>query len=111
MVHCVLLGAGVLLGAAVVLLRTHAAVITHSPEHFAHFYGGNIHGVGDFVGWMLVWGLGVPTESYYLHRFYASRDARVARMQVGIGGHDADNMLCICDRRLRVEKRGRDSVS
>jgi len=60
MVQCVLLGAGVLLGAAVVLLRTHGAVITHPPQHLAHFFGGNIHGAGDFVGWMLVWGLVFP---------------------------------------------------
>jgi Na+/proline symporter len=86
MVQSVLLGTGVLLGAATILVRTRGAVITAPPEHLSHFFGGNIHGLGDFFGWMLVWGLGIPTESYYLHRFYASRDARVARLQVGIGG-------------------------
>jgi Na+/proline symporter len=86
MVQSVLLGSGVILGAVLVLARTNGAVVVAPPEHLAHFFGGDIHGVGDFFGWMLVWGLGIPTESYYLHRFYASRDARVARMQVGVGG-------------------------
>lgn len=86
MIQSVLLGSGVLLGAIAVLVRTKGAVVMAPPEHLAHFFGGNIRSLGDFVGWILVWGLGIPTESYYLHRFYASRDARVARMQVAIGG-------------------------
>ncbi len=86
MVQSALLGSGVLLGVIVVIMRTKGAVITSPPEHLSHFFGGNIRNVADFFGWMLVWGLGIPTESYYLHRFYASRDVRVARMQVGIGG-------------------------
>ena len=32
----------------------------------------------------LVWGLGIPTQSYYLHRFYASRNTEVARMQIAL---------------------------
>jgi SSS family solute:Na+ symporter len=86
LVQIVVLGAGVLLGATIVLFRTHGAVITAPPEHLSRFFAGNVTSTGDFVGWMLVWGLGIPTESYYLHRFYASRSAQVARMQIGIGG-------------------------
>jgi len=69
-----------------VLARTGGAVIFSPPESLGHFFGGNVQTKGDFIGWMLVWGLGIPTESYYLHRFYASRSATVARFQVGIGG-------------------------
>lgn len=86
LVQIVVLSGGVLMGAILVLIRTHGTVITAPPAHLAHFFAGNVKSPGDFIGWMLVWGLGIPTESYYLHRFYASRDARVARMQVGIGG-------------------------
>jgi Na+/proline symporter len=86
LVQIFMLGGGVLMGAILVLLHTHGAVITAPPEHLSHFFAGNVKSPGDFLGWMLVWGLGIPTESYYLHRFYASRTARVARMQIGIGG-------------------------
>jgi SSS family transporter len=86
LVQVVLLGGGVILAACIVMARTHGAVIFSPPEELGHFFGGNVKGPGDFVGWMLVWGLGIPTESYYLHRFYASRSASVARLQVGIGG-------------------------
>ena len=85
MVQAFLLGAGVLIGAAAVIWKTGGTVITAPPEPLARFFGGNIQNAGDFLGWTLVWGLGIPTQSYYLHRFYASRDATVARMQVAIG--------------------------
>jgi SSS family solute:Na+ symporter len=86
LVQVVLLGGGVILAACIVLARTGGAVIFSPPEPLGHFFGGNVRTTGDFIGWMLVWGLGIPTESYYLHRFYASRSANVARLQVGIGG-------------------------
>jgi SSS family transporter len=86
LVQVVLLGGGVILAAWVVLERTGGAVIFSPPAQLGHFVGGNVQTTGDFMCWMLVWGLGIPTESYYLHRFYASRSANVARLQVGIGG-------------------------
>jgi SSS family solute:Na+ symporter len=86
LLQVVLLGGGVILAACIVLWRTGGAVVLSPPEHLGHFFGGNVRNLGDFAGWMLVWGLGIPTESYYLHRFYASRSASVARLQVGIGG-------------------------
>jgi Na+/proline symporter len=86
LVQVVLLGGGVVLAACIVIARTGGAVIFSPPAHLGHFFGGNVQSAGDFAGWMLVWGLGIPTESYYLHRFYASRSASVARLQVGIGG-------------------------
>lgn len=86
MVQVTLLATGVFLGAAVVLWRTGGAAIAAPPAHLSHFFGGTVQSPADFIGWTLVWGLGIPTESYYLHRFYASRDSNVARMQVGLGG-------------------------
>jgi Na+/proline symporter len=86
LVQIVVLGVGILLGAVLVIIRTHGAVLTAPPIHLDHFFAGNVHSPGDFLGWALVWGLGIPTESFYLHRFYSSRSVRVARMQVGIGG-------------------------
>lgn len=78
------LGAGLLLGAVMVIVRTHGAVC-HPPAPLSHFFAGNVQTPGDFLGWMLVWGLGIPTESYYLHRFYSARSAEVARRQIGVG--------------------------
>ena len=85
LVQAILLGGGVLMGAAVVLWKTGWRVITAPPEPLSHFFGGSVQDTGDLVGWALVWGLGIPTQSYYLHRFYASRNAGVARRQVAIG--------------------------
>ncbi len=85
LIQAVLLGGGVVTGAAAVLWKTGWQVITAPPEPLSHFFGGSVQNAGDFIGWALVWGLGIPTQSYYLHRFYASRDAGVARRQVAIG--------------------------
>ncbi len=85
LVQAGLLGLGVLLAAGVVLWQTGGAVVTGPPPELGRFFGGSVTGPADFVGWMLVWGLGIPTQSYYLHRFYASRDTRVARGQIALG--------------------------
>ena len=85
LVQAALLTGGVLLAAAVVLWRTGGAVVTAPPANLGGFLGGSVSNTSDFVGWMLVWGLGIPTQSYYLHRFYASRDVRVARGQIAFG--------------------------
>ena len=85
LIQAALLGAGVLLAAGVVLWRTGGTVITAPPPELGTFFGGSVSNPADFVGWMLVWGLGIPTQSYYLHRFYASRSARVARGQIALG--------------------------
>jgi len=84
-VQAILLGGGVVVGAIAVLWRTGFEVITAPPEPLGHFFAGNVSTTGDLVGWALVWGLGIPTQSYYLHRFYASRDTHVARMQIALG--------------------------
>jgi Na+/proline symporter len=86
LVQATLLGGGVLLAAGAVILRTDGAVITAPPPELGAFFGGSVRDASDFVGWMLVWGLGIPTQSYYLHRFYASRDVRVARGQIALAG-------------------------
>lgn len=86
MIQAVLMGGGVLTGAIVVLWKTNFAVIHAPPEPLSHFFGGEVSNAGDLIGWALVWGLGIPTQSYYLHRFYASRDTDVARKQVAFGG-------------------------
>lgn len=85
LVQAGLLALGVLLAAFVVVRRTHGAVITGPPPELGRFLGGSVATPADFVGWMLVWGLGIPTQSYYLHRFWASRDVRVARGQIALG--------------------------
>ena len=85
MIQAVLLGGGVLVGATVVLWKTDFAVIHAPPEPLSHFFGGNVSNASDLISWALVWGLGIPTQSYYLHRFYASRDTNVARMQIALG--------------------------
>ncbi len=85
LVQAALLAGGVFLAAALVIWRTGGAVITSPPMELGRFFGGSVGGVGDFVGWALVWGLGIPTQSYYLHRFYASRSERVARGQIAYG--------------------------
>ena len=85
LVQAGLLAAGVLLAVGVVLWRTGGAVITAPPADLSTFFGGDVQNAGDFVGWALVWGLGIPTQSYYLHRFYASRDVGVARGQIAFG--------------------------
>jgi Na+/proline symporter len=85
LVQAALLSLGVLLAAAVVLWQTGGAVITGPPPELGRFFGGSVRNTTDFVGWMLVWGLGIPTQSYYLHRFYASRSVRVARGQIALG--------------------------
>lgn len=85
LVQAALLALGVLLAAAAVLWETGGTVITGPPPELGHFFGGSVSSTADFVGWMLVWGLGIPTQSYYLHRFYASRDVRVARGQIAVG--------------------------
>ena len=84
MIQAVLMGGGVLVGAIVVIWKTGFAVITGPPEHLSHFFGGDVLSTGDLIGWALVWGLGIPTQSYYLHRFYASRNTEVARMQIAV---------------------------
>ena len=84
LIQAVLLGGGILLAAGAVILRTDGAVITSPPESLGSFFGGSVQSTSDFVGWMLVWGLGIPTQSYYLHRFYASKDVRVARGQIAV---------------------------
>lgn len=86
LVEGTLLAIGVLVGAIAVIWKTGGTVITAPPAHLAGFYGGSVGNASDFIGWALVWGLGIPAQSYYLQRFYASRNARVARMQVGCGG-------------------------
>ena len=85
LVQAALLTGGVLLAAGVVLWRTGGTVITAPPADLGGFFGGSVSNTSDFVGWMLVWGLGIPTQSYYLQRFYASRDVRVARGQIAFG--------------------------
>lgn len=84
MIQALFMGGGVLVGAVVVLWKTGFEVITAPPLHLSNFLGGNVLSVGDMVGWALVWGLGIPTQSYYLHRFYASRNTEVARMQIAL---------------------------
>jgi SSS family solute:Na+ symporter len=86
LIQAVLLGGGVLLAAGAVILRTDGAVITSPPESLGSFFGGSVQNTSDFVAWMLVWGLGIPTQSYYLHRFYASKNVRVARGQIAVAG-------------------------
>ncbi len=85
LVQAVLLAGGVLLAAGVVIWKTGGAVITAPPADLGSFFGGSVSKKSDFIGWMLVWGLGIPTQSYYLHRFYASRTVRVARGQIAFG--------------------------
>ena len=85
LVQAGLLGLGVLLAAGVVIWRTGGAVVTAPPEPLGRFFAGSVSNPADFVAWMLVWGLGIPTQSYYLHRFYASKNVRVARGQVALG--------------------------
>ncbi len=85
LVQATLLGLGVLLAAVVVIVKTGGSVVTAPPARLGSFFGGSVANASDFVGWMLVWGLGIPTQSYYLHRFYASRSGRVARGQIALG--------------------------
>ena len=85
LVQAALLAGGVLLAAGAVLWRTGGAVLTAPPADLGGFFGGSVGSTSEFVGWMLVWGLGIPTQSYYLQRFYASRDVRVARGQIAFG--------------------------
>jgi SSS family solute:Na+ symporter len=85
LIQIIVLGSGLLLGALMVIARTHGGVFT-PPPHLGHFFAGQVQSPGDFLGWMLVWGLGIPTESYYLHRFYSAKSADVARKQIGVGG-------------------------
>jgi len=68
-----------------VIWRTGGAVITAPPGNLGNFFGGNVQSPMDFLGWVLVWGLGIPAQSYYLQRFYASKNEHVARMQIGVG--------------------------
>jgi SSS family transporter len=86
MIEAALLALGVLIGACAVLWKTGGSVITAPPAHLAHFFGGSIQKPTDFIGWALVWGLGIPAQSYYLQRFYASKNQNVARMQIALGG-------------------------
>lgn len=86
LVQAFLLGTGVVTAAGVVLWETGGRVVTAPPAPLASFFGGSVENAGDFVGWALVWGLGIPAQSYYLHRFYASRNERVARRQIAYGG-------------------------
>jgi Na+/proline symporter len=85
LVQAGLLGLGVLLAAGAVLWQTGGTVITAPPELLGTFFGGSVSNRSDFFGWMLVWGLGIPTQSYYLQRFYASGNVRVARGQIAFG--------------------------
>ena len=85
LVQAALLASGVLLAAGMVLWKTGGTVVTAPGAHLGGFFGGSVSTTSDFVGWMLVWGLGIPTQSYYLHRFYASRNVHVARGQIAFG--------------------------
>ena len=85
LVQAALLAGGVVLAAVWVLWKTSGTVITAPPADLGSVFGGSVENVGDFVAWGLVWGLGIPTQSYYLHRFYASRDVSVARGQIAFG--------------------------
>ena len=86
LVQAFLLGVGVVTAAGVVLWETGGTVVSAPPADLSGFLGGSVQSPGDFVGWVLVWGLGIPAQSYYLHRFYASRDEKVARRQIAYGG-------------------------
>ena len=86
LIEATLLALGVLIGAFAVIWKTGGSVITAPPERLAHFFGGSIQTPTDFIGWTLVWGLGIPAQSYYLQRFYASKNENVARMQIALGG-------------------------
>jgi len=86
LVQAFLLGMGILTAAGVVLWETGGTVISAPPAALSGFFGGSVESPGDLVGWALVWGLGIPAQSYYLHRFYASRDEKVARRQIAYGG-------------------------
>ena len=85
LVQATLLAVGVLLAAGVVIWMTGGTVITAPPANLGGFFGGSVSNTSDFIGWMLVWGLGIPTQPYYLHRFYASKNVRVARGQIAFG--------------------------
>ncbi|HLR86120.1 MAG TPA: sodium:solute symporter family protein [Nocardioidaceae bacterium] len=75
---------GVLSAFAVVLSRVDTDVFTIDPSQTSIMQGSTQTGT-DIVAFLLIaWG-GVAAQPYYLHRFFATKDAPTARQMVGVG--------------------------
>lgn len=75
---------GVLSAFAVVAWRLGGDLFRIEPEQ-ASLFSGSIGSTTDIVAFLLIaWG-GVAAQPYYLHRFFATRDASTARQMIGVG--------------------------
>ncbi|WP_141604475.1 sodium:solute symporter family protein [Terrilactibacillus laevilacticus] len=73
------------------ILITVLFILAKIPFHnfFSHSFStpiqGNTGSSLQVFAWILVWGLGVASEPYYLNRMFASQNKHVARKMVGFG--------------------------
>ncbi len=73
------------------ILLTIITVLVKVPSHvfFSHPFNtalqGNTKSGVEIFAWVLVWGLGVASEPYYLNRIFASKTKNVARKMIGFG--------------------------
>ncbi|MGH3423252.1 MAG: sodium:solute symporter family protein [Nocardioidaceae bacterium] len=75
---------GVLSALAVVLFKAGGDVFRIEPDQVDLFQG-SITSTTDVVAFLLIaWG-GVAAQPYYLHRFFATKNAYTARQMIGVG--------------------------
>ncbi|HYH30056.1 MAG TPA: sodium:solute symporter family protein [Pseudonocardia sp.] len=73
------------LSAFAVLLATVGSDVFHVEADRTGLFQGSIASTTDVVAFLLIaWG-GVAAQPYYLHRFFAARNASTARQMIGVG--------------------------
>lgn len=79
----IIMSVGMLLTIIVILIKVPTHVFFSHP--FDSVFQGDTDSGIKILAWILVWGLGVASEPYYLNRIFASKSKNVARKMIGFG--------------------------
>ncbi|TCP21175.1 Na+/proline symporter [Scopulibacillus darangshiensis] len=79
----VIMTVGMLLTIIVIFIKVPSHVFFSHP--FDTVFQGDTKSGMQIFAWILVWGLGVASEPYYLNRIFASKTKKVASKMIGFG--------------------------
>lgn len=82
-IQAIVISIGLILAVIFVIINVPADAFFSQPFHTIK--QGDTSSNSQVLAWILVWGLGVAVQPYYLQRMFASKDEKVARLMFGYG--------------------------